>query len=81
MALRLYEFRVNGFIPGVPGEFAGGTQALIDDESNQVIAWGPLGQPLKIPLDDPPPQEQPAQVEQPPAPVDPLADAMQKLGG
>lgn len=82
MALRLYEFRVNGYVAGVPGEFAGGTQALIDEDAGKVLAWGPLGQPLSIPLEDdqPPPQEaQPSPVEQPP--VDPLADALQKLGG
>ncbi len=79
MALRLYEFRVNGYVPGVPGEFASGTQALIDEDTNQVVAWGPLGQPLTIPL-DPAPDQQPGQ-EQQQAASDPLADALQKLGG
>ncbi len=84
MAIRLYEFRVNGFIGGIPGEFPGGTQVLIDDVTNQVISWGPLGQPLTLP--EPPqeaeqqPEQAPQQPEQAPA-SDPLADALQKLGG
>lgn len=84
MAIRLYEFRVNGYVAGVPGEFAGGTQAFIDEDTGKVLARGPLGQPLSIPLEDeqPPPQEAEQQpVQQQPPVSDPLADALQKLGG
>jgi hypothetical protein len=46
MTQRIYTFYAAGFIPGVPGVIPGGHQVLVDEDSHQVLALGPIGEPL-----------------------------------
>ncbi len=49
--IRIYQFHTTGFIPGIPGEFSGGSLVKVDTETNQILAIGVIGQPF--------PEEQP----------------------
>ena len=39
--IRTYTFNVPGFIPGVPGDWPGGSWATINEDTKQVLDWGP----------------------------------------
>lgn len=39
--IRTYQFNVPGFIPGVPGMWSGGSWVTINEDTKQVLDWGP----------------------------------------
>jgi len=74
----------SGSIPGIPGVFPGGCTVRYDDHTREVLEVKPLGfvetpaqpadenatQPLESPMATP--QEEPAPVDEPPAPTQPI---------
>lgn len=59
--VRLYSFHVPGYVEGIARLFSGGSQAYIDEDTKEVLAEGPMGQPLSVP--DAPPDASPVQAE------------------
>lgn len=57
MNQKIYTFYSAGFIPGVPGILPGGHQYLVDEDSHQILASGPVGQPLVAEPDQAPATE------------------------
>ena len=55
--IRTYQFNVPGFIPGVPGDWPAGSWVQVDEDTKQILDWGPR------------PVVPPAQEEQPENPL------------
>lgn len=60
--IRTYTFNVPGFIPGIPGNWPAGSWATVDEDSMQVLDWGP--KPVEPVQAEPAPDEPPALPEQ-----------------
>lgn len=43
--IRTYTFNVPGFIPGVPGVWSAGSWVQVNEETKEVLDWGPKPTP------------------------------------
>lgn len=39
--IRTYQFNVPGFIPGVPGDWPAGSWVTINEDTKEILDWGP----------------------------------------
>lgn len=50
--IRTYQFNVPGFIPGVPGDWSAGSWVTINEDTKEILDWGP--KPVEQSQDVPP---------------------------
>jgi len=74
--IRTYTFNIPGFIPGVPGMWSAGSWVTINEDTKQILDFGPkLAQEQAEPEISPALPEQPAVLD----PAQQLSDAVANL--